>query len=291
MNLKKIINDSKEKKILKLLSKDEIEKVIITIDEKLTYNKEQIKQSHKNKDEIEESTFALTILKFVLNEEIQPTKYSKFAKLNFEGWFSEDILELMRMLYILENNPKHKKKSILLANTLLACIKDGINYIGKETNNYPHNPINAMIWLDGASLQTRAAELASFFNRSNLDKEELDALLLKGQVTTSIMGHYPNLVGPAMIAVARKFEHLNNENKAAEFYTAVYEDFPQFLEEIEEAKKEYAQTKRKMKYSKEDVATISALIDACEGLKRLNKVIDEDLLKRAKEQLKKASNN
>lgn len=292
MDIKTIIEDSNEKEILNLLLKNEDEKVIAAIDEKLTQKKNLIKQTaKKNKDENKENLFALTILKLVLTEKIKPTQYSKFAKLNFEGFFTEDILELMRMLYVLEETYDNKEKLILLANTLLECIRDGATYIEKESNNYPENPINAKIWMDGASLRTKVGELAGFFNRKNIDKQELEALFLRSKITNSIMSHYPNLVGPDMIAVAKKLEQLGKVAKAIDFYTAVIQDFPQFLEDIEETEKECNTANETMEYSEEDIVTIQALVDACEGLKRLNTEIDEHLYKRAKDKLKKASNN
>ncbi len=284
MDLKKLIEDSKEKEIMNDLANGEFEKIISTINKRY-----ECKASFFSKKKDANIPFALSILKAVLQGEIRSTKYSKYAKLDVDKDDIGELLELTRMLYILESN--NICKAISLAEILLECIRDGAVYTEKNSNNYPANPLNAKIWMDGAELRIRAGELAMFFSRNNLDKEELEALFLRSKITNSIMSHYPDLVGPDMIAVAKKYEHLGHPDKAINFYTAVFHDFPQFLNEIEEMEKECKKTNEKMEYDEDDIAIITALRDACEGLRRLKKDIDQNILDRAKNQLQKANSN
>ena len=100
------------------------------------------------------------------------------------------------------------------------------------------------------------------------------------------MSHYPNLVGPDMIAVALQLEKMCNIEKAKRFLKPVVLDFTSLVEDIEEGLTDND-------VMEEDFPITESLIHALVALKRLGEDIDEDVLHKAKEvleKLKKGSN-
>ena len=91
------------------------------------------------------------------------------------------------------------------------------------------------------------------------------------------MNHYPNMVGPDMIAVALQLEKMGNIENAKQFLEPVVMDFTGFVQGIEEGLKD-----PEVSLSEEDLAIVESLINALEGLKRLGENIDDSNLEKAK---------
>lgn len=224
--------------------------------------------------------FSYEILPNCINKTINPKEYSKFVKLNFKCDFLKELIELYRILLVLYDYSKEPEIEKLVALTLLECIRDGAVYIEENSNNYPQNSINGKIWFDGAGLRTRANELSEYFRNKEDDQNTLEAVFLRAKLTNSIMCHYPNLVGPDMIAVALQFEKMGNIEKAKKFLNPVVLDFTSLVKDIDERLSEND-------VMNEDFSITESLIRALEGLKRLGEDINEDTLHKSKVILEK----
>lgn len=234
----------------------------------------------------EEPHFAYKILPSFLDKSIKPSEYSKVSKLDFKSDFLNELTELHRILLVLQAYSKASEIEKLVSLTLLECIRDGANHIEENANNYPQNSINGEIWMDGAGLRTRADELSKYFKDKEDDQNTLETVFLKAKLTNTIMNHYPNLVGPDMIAVALQFEKMGNLEKAKQFLNAVVSDFTILVQSVEEGINENDAMD-------EDFPITESLIQALEGLKRIGEEINEGTLLKSKEvleKLKKATN-
>ncbi len=272
-----VLSRAKRPDILELISLGRFQEII----QETGKNQEKLLSLLKfwKKDKAEKDyKFAYAILHACLQDNLDPINYSGIAELNFHKEFMEDVNELFLILLSLEAFGETLQYEQLISLTLLECIRDGAEYINKNSNNYPANPINANVWMNGASLRKSATELAEYFKRTNEAQHELDTLYLKCKVTTHIMGHYPNSVGPDMNAVALKLEELGNVESAKKFFIPVVLDFTNLISDIEQLFDE-----PELEDLSEAVITIESLIIALEGLKRLGETIDEDLLRRSKD--------
>ena len=137
--------------------------------------------------------------------------------------------------------------------------------------------------MDGAIITAWCQELANYFARKQDVDSEIDMYFFKGKITTTIMGHYPEEVGPDMIAIATKLEHKKDLNNAANFYRPVISDFLPYLESMES----YANEDEFEVEQREDII-LNSLIKAVEGLSRIEDYVDsENLIQRSRNILKK----
>lgn len=276
----KIISEAIKPDILELLHQGKIEIVLSKIEKKKKGIFNFINKSKR------ETHFAYEILANCINKTINPTEYSKVFKLNFKSDFLNELIELYRILLVLHDYSKEPEIEKLVALTLLECIRDGAVYIEENSSNYPQNSINGKTWLDGAGLRTRAYELSQYFRNIEDDQNILETLFLRAKITNTIMSHYPNLVGPDMIAVALQFEKMGKIEKAKRFLNPVVLDFISLVKDIEEGLAEND-------VMDEDFIITESLIHALEALKRLGEDINEEALHKSKEvleKLKKANN-
>lgn len=278
----KIISDGIKPDILRLLHLGEFETVLAALGQRqkgiLNFKSKPKKEAH----------FAYGILPSLLNKKLKPNEYDEISKLDFTTDFLKELIEIFRFLLILEDYSKEPEIEKLTALTLLACIRNGAVYIGENSNNYPHNSINGKIWMDGAGLRTRADELSAYFRNKNDDESTLQAIFLRSKITNTIMGHYPNLVGPDMVAVGLQCEKMGKNATAQQFLNAVVLDFTRLVQEVKEDMLNPEFVARD-----EEIPITESLVHALEGLKRLGEEINEDTLVEAKEvlkELKKASN-
>jgi hypothetical protein len=269
-----IISEGIKPDILELIHQGEFGELILKIDKKKKGFFDFFKTS------IEKTHFAYEILPSCLNKTIKPKEYRRISKLNFKTEFLNEIIELHRILLILQDFAKAPEVEKLVSLTLLECIKDGAAHIGKKTNSYPHNSINGKIWMDGAGLRKLTDELSEYFESKEDDQNTLETVFLRAKLTNTIMSHYPNLVGPDMIAVALQLEKMGDLDKAKQFLNPVVLDFTSLVIEVEEGLEENG-------IVDEDFPITESLIQALEGLKRLGEDINEETLNRSKELLEK----
>ncbi len=283
----KIISGGIKPNILELLHRGNLEEVRAEI-EVITKKKSGIFNFISKSKNEKESDFTYTILLECINKTLKPEDYSKVSKLDFKKEFLNELIELFRTLLVLQDYSEEPEIEKLVALTLMECIRDGVVYIEQNSNNYPQNSINGKIWMDGAGLRTRADELSDYFNNKQDDKNTLEALFLRAKITNTIMSHYPNLVGPDMIAVGFQFEKMGNIEKAKQFLNPVVLDFTSLVEDVKDGLAD-----SEVGVTDEDLPITESLINALEGLKRLGEEINEDTLLNAKDvlnELKKVTN-
>ena len=273
-----IISNSKNSEILEFLHIGDFKNVIELINLSRNRNKSFFSFLKKRN----ELSFSLKILESCLNEELTPSEYKKVQNISFKEDFLNELNELFRILLVLEDCQEASKKEELVSVTLLHFIEDGVNYISNNSNNYPNNSISAKIWMDGVGLRSRVDELAEYYKRKNNDQRELEAIFLRAKLTNTIMSHYPNLVGPDMIAIAHQYEKMGNKEKAKQFYDPVLMDFTSLVQEIKTGIND-----PEIGTTNEDLPITQSLIDALEGLKRIGHSIDEKTLDNAHEIMKK----
>jgi hypothetical protein len=270
------ISDSLHAQLLELLRKGDLDQVIqLTTTSEIKANDFFNFFSRKKKNNT--ISFARHILNSCLTNKLVPAEYSKIQELVFKKGFLNELIKLGSILFALEEFKKAPDKENQIALTLLECIRDGVMYIGKNVNNYSQNPINGKNWMDGAGLRTQADGLANYFIRKKDDQHILEALFLRVKLTNSIMSHYPNLVGPDMIAIARQHEKMGNAEKAKSFYNAVVKDFTSLVENVHEGLHD-----PEVGTNDDDQEITQSLIDALEGLKRLGETIESHTLEHAK---------
>lgn len=280
-----VISKGLKPDILKLLHQGKFDEVLTKITPKPDKRKGFFSFIKKS-DTKDKESFAYSILRYCLLNKLNHEEYTELVDLNFNDDFLPDLIELFRILSVLQDYAEVPEKENVIALTLLKCIENGVVHIKENSNDYPQNPISGKVWIDGAGLRVRAEELADYFLHKNDDKKALQAIFLKVKLTTSIMGHYPNLVGPDMIAVGHQLEKIGDFEKAKLLYKPVVLDFTELVQDIQEnLDAPYFEA------SYEDLHITQSLIDALEGLKRLGNEIDEQLLINAKlalSQLEKA---
>jgi hypothetical protein len=277
----KIISEAIKPELLELLHQGKFEILIPKIEKKKKGILDFIRTSK------EEIHFAYEILASCLNKTIKPEAYSKVSKLDFKSEFLNELIELHRILLVLQDFSKAPEVEKRISLTLLECIRDGAVYIAENSNAYPQNSINGKIWIDGAGLRTRADDLSEYFRSKEDDQNTLETVFLRAKLTNTIMSHYPNLVGPDMIAVSLQFEKMGNLEKAKQFLNPVVMDFTSLVKDIEKGLNEN-------EVMDEDFPITESLIQALEGLKRLGEDINEETLNTSKEvleKLKKATKN
>ncbi len=278
-----IISRAIEPDILELLHQGKFDAVHTQIEKKLKWSIWNFFKKSKAK-----ANFAYRILQSCLNKSIKPSEYSRISRLDFKGDCLSEIMELHRILLVIEDYAKAPEIERLVSLTLLECIRDGAIYIENNVKDHPQHGISAKIWIAGSSLRLRADELAGYFMDKRDEQSTLEAVFLIAKLTNSIMSHYPDLVASDMVRVALQLEKMGNKEKAKPFFNAVALDFPSLLDAIEEEALNNSQV------TEDDYLVTKSLIQALEGLKRLGENIDEETLKKAisiLELLKKADEN
>ncbi|GEM_PF-4227474 len=272
-----IITDSKNREILYLLSSGKFSDVIKLTNKKgfrIKYLLRLGKRKTGNKG------FSCDILNSCLRHRLKPNSYTRTRDISFNDEFIEELNELVRILLVLEDYKGATDYEKTLSLTILECVKDGAIFIEQNSGDYPMSSINAKIWMDGAGLRVKAEELSYYFNRKRDSNSELDSLFLKAKLTNTVMSHYPNLVGPDMIAVGNKLEHIGSAEKAMQFYKPVELDFTDLVQDIQDKIDNH-----KSEIGENDVIIIKSLTDALEGLKRLGEQVDENKLINSKQVL------
>lgn len=287
MTLEEIIKQSENKEVLELLSKNKVDEVLTKIKKSFPSTSKKILQAiFVPSDEIKDVSLALNVLYSILNFEGDLDYiFEKHTPENSTETLPQ-MSELIRCLYILDTLKNREKETLLLAKYILHFLRESSFFVAKNSNNYPEGSISGEIWILGAGIRVKADEMADFFILKKDDYREMSARFYKVKVTTHIMNHYPHLVGPDMIALANKYENMENTNDALSGYKAVHADFQDFLLNIEYEKEEAEAENEIFKLNEDDILVLNSLIKACEGLIRLGQKIDKSLITRSEELIK-----
>lgn len=180
----------------------------------------------------EKGEYAYVLLLYFIWEEPIDLK-SVLACVDWEGDYVGEYVELSRILAILFATQSNHELRVQLADFLKYFAIETGHYIRQHSNNYPTHSINAKVWFDGSSLRVWHRSLADYFATQELIDDQIEVLFATAKITTSIMGHYPESVGPDMTAVALALEKKGDIPQAIKFYQPVLADFVQFLEGYE----------------------------------------------------------
>ncbi len=169
---------------------------------------------------------------------------------------------LVRLIFALDVNGNYDNLRLQVDDKLFEVIPDIVKNIKEQSAGYPRNPMNALVWAEGAGFRSSLNALIYYYRL----KENIDTLhfliMNRTQITLSIMGHYRNLVGPDMLESADIKEKLGQTDAALSFYKAIQGDFKNelkwFLDTPEAGPNE------------EDVISLESLKKALQSIDRLS---------------------
>jgi len=171
--------------------------------------------------------------------------------------------DMVRLILALDINGRHEELRLYVVDKLFDSIPDIVKNIKEQAKGYPRNPINALVWSEGAGFRSGLNALIYYYKLKDDDSDTLHFLIMnRTQITLSIMGHYKNLVGPDMIESAKMKERLGDTDAALSFYKAIEADFKNeltwFIHSPETGPNE------------EDVITLESLKEALKAIDRLS---------------------
>ena len=170
--------------------------------------------------------------------------------------------DLVRLIFALDVNGNHDDLRLQVGDKLFDVIPDIVKNIKEQSKGYPRNPMNALVWSEGAGFRSSLNALIYYYKLKD-NTDTLHFLIMnRTQITLSIMGHYRHLVGPDMIESAKIKEKLGDTDAALSFYKAVEADFKGelrwFMDTPEAGPNE------------EDVVSLESLKQALESIDRLS---------------------
>lgn len=133
--------------------------------------------------------------------------------------------DMVRLILALDINGEHHELKLHIGDKLFDAIPDIVKNLREQSKGYPQNPINALVWSEGAGFRSCLNALIYYYRLKEDDNILHFLIMNRTQITLSIMGHYKNLVGPDMIESAKMKERLGDINAALSFYKAVEADF------------------------------------------------------------------
>ena len=149
---------------------------------------------------------------------------------------------------------------ILLRQTIRK-LEDLADEVSEKAGNYPHNPINGAVWINGAVVRNWSDALSYLFDMQEKSHEKAAVLQAKCKITCSIMSHYHHLVGPDMIEAADALITINDTATAKQYYQAVIADFEPLLQLWQEP--------LETAIPEEGLISLKALMEAYNGFDRL----------------------
>jgi hypothetical protein len=173
----------------------------------------------------------------------------------------EAFPEWMRLLCALQLNGYYPQQMKVLLKETLHWLEALVVEIKEKANGYPGNPIAGYVWMNGATIRTWCDPLVEIFARQENGRDRANALQLKCSITGAIMGHYPQTLGPDMIATAAALEAVGETAIPKGYYQAIISDFQPMADDIQTAPEEPV--------TEDDIDTLQALLDAYEGINRL----------------------
>ncbi|WP_165044176.1 hypothetical protein [Dysgonomonas sp. ZJ709] len=169
---------------------------------------------------------------------------------------------LVKLLYALDINGEYDDVSLKVIDKLFLSLEDIVANVQKEANDYPENPIGALVWMEAAGIRSAFTNYAYYYKLKEEAQRQLDVTLMKTKITLAIMGHYKNMVGPDMIESAQLMEQVGNTETAMALYAAVKSDFENVLDWFMDNPQTGA--------NQEDIITLESLRAAYQALDRLN---------------------
>lgn len=170
-------------------------------------------------------------------------------------------IEMVRVLYALRAAPVQRELVSAFAARTLATVARVADIIQQKARSSPEgSPIEADIWMAGASLREWIQSLADFFALESDLRSEAEARYQKAKISSATMAGHPHVCAPDLVSAARCMERLREVAQAKSFYGAVVTDMFSVAHDCE------AQSAPP---NDENIVVLRSLIEACEGLKRI----------------------
>ncbi|HMI63695.1 MAG TPA: hypothetical protein VK518_22420 [Puia sp.] len=174
----------------------------------------------------------------------------------------DDFPEWIRMCWVLQDNGHFEGKMDTLLQKTLTWLEQLAEEVQQRANGYPMRSTTGEVWFTGATIRNWSTPLADLFDRRQKGEDKAKTLHLKCKVTSSIMSHYPNILGPDMIEAAAAFEAIGETTLGRSYLDAILADFQPMMQLLQEHPDEQV--------NEEDILSMGALLAAYEGLNRLN---------------------
>jgi len=170
--------------------------------------------------------------------------------------------DLVRLIFALDVNGNHDNIRLQVGDKLFDIIPDVVGNIKEQSKGYPRNPMNALVWSEGAGVRSSLNALIYYYRLKD-NTDTLHFLIMnRTQITLSIMGHYKHLVGPDMLESAQIKEQLGDADAALSFYKAIDADFKNELNWFVDTPE--------VGPNEEDVVTLESLEKAWMAIDRLS---------------------
>jgi hypothetical protein len=102
------------------------------------------------------------------------------------------------------------------------------------------------LYLGAVQLAELCEALAPRLRARGLLREERSACSMRAALVTRVQGHYPHLVGPAMLAEADCLERLGERDEARQRYAAVTRDFAWLVDEYADDETLHAESRTEL---------------------------------------------
>ncbi|HTI92855.1 MAG TPA: hypothetical protein VL727_19795 [Puia sp.] len=174
----------------------------------------------------------------------------------------DDFPEWIRMCWVLRDNGHFEGKMDTLLQKTLNWLEQLAEEVHQRSNGYPMRSTTGEVWFTGAIIRNWSTPVADLFDRRQRGEDKAKTLHLKCKVTSSIMSHYPNILGPDMIEAAAAFEAIGDTDTSRRYFDAILADFEPMMKLLQGHPDEPV--------NEEDILSMGALLAAYKGLNRLN---------------------
>ena len=174
----------------------------------------------------------------------------------------DDFPEWIRMCCVRQDNGQFGGKMDTLLQKTLNWLEQLAEEVHRRANGYPMKSTTGEVWFTGAIIRNWGTTLGDLFDRRQKGEDKAKTLHLKCKVTSSIMSHYPNILGPDMIEAAAAFEAIGDTATCRRYFDAILADFQPMMQLLQEHPDEQV--------NEEDILSMGALLAAYTGLNRLS---------------------
>jgi hypothetical protein len=174
---------------------------------------------------------------------------------------SEVFPEWICLLCALHHNGHYPQQTEALLEETLHWLQALVVEIREKANGYPSNPIAGHVWKNSSTIRSWCDPLVEIFTQQENRFGRASALQLKCRITGASMGHYPQTLGPDMIAAAAALEKIGDTAIPKGYYKAIISDFQPMADDH--------RTEPDYPVTQDDIRTLRALLEAYEGLNRL----------------------
>jgi hypothetical protein len=194
----------------------------------------------------------------LLSGKLVPVLIAPTSKLKEAG---EHFPEWIRLLCAVEYNGHFPEQTDILLQETLKWLQHLSGEVTEKASGYPRTPIAGYVWMNGAIIREWSDPLIDLFEQKGALTSKANALQLKCKITGAIMAHYPQTLGPDMIAAAAALEAVGETAIPKGYYKAIITDFQPMADDIRSAPEELV--------TDDDILTLTALLNAYEGLNGL----------------------